>query len=68
MIIIFFISRFSVSNARDNCLLSDLDMRSVNTLSDLTIDSDWDVFRQFEDLSCSNGGGSGGGGGNGGKL
>ena len=40
----------------ENCLLSNLDARNLNTVSDLIVDSNWDVYRQ----QCRDGEGGGG--------
>lgn len=41
------------SSAGENCLLSDLEAQNLNTLTDLIVDSTWDLYRQ----KCRDGGG-----------
>ena len=53
---------FSILSS-NNCQLSDLDVRFSDNLDDINSDSDWDLFRQFNDFQCSTGTGGGGNGG-----
>ena len=46
---------FGTNTGQENCLLSDLDAKNLNTLNDLIVDSTWDVYNQ----QCRDGNGGG---------